>query len=235
MKNLFRLPTPKELGKSDHNALPIDFFDDAGQYTWERYKEEIKQKYPIRNFLFNTLTMWFRVHIIMNISHAWYWLRCHTYNKYHLLDIRQPHNEGSRDNYKWGWVDECNQILLANFSILTQHLEIRNNSEYHYSATPEGAQKLYDSYKNDPNGWDGSEQAAELIELYTLNKYWTIDRKIADKENQQLLTEWHDARKNKQNDAEEKWNKLQLSDAQFKQTEEDMLIRLIKIRDRLWT
>jgi len=237
MKNPFRLPTPKELGKSKSNALPIRFFDDdLNSYTWDQYHEEIAQKFPIRNFLLNTIPMFFRQKITNKISHAWYWIRCHTYNKYHLIDIRQPQNEDSKDSYQWGWIDEDHQLLLACFTILTKHLEIRNTSEYNYHATPEGIQALAESFKNDDVAIAvDSLQLQYLKEMYEINKYWTIERKKSDKKVGQLLNEWHDARYNKSPAAEEKWEKLQLAEKEFSEKEEEMLIRLIKARHGMWT
>jgi hypothetical protein len=52
------------------------------------------------------------------IERAWYWIRTHTYNRYHMLDIRNP-----RNGYSWGWLDRSEGLLFANFAMLVDFVE----------------------------------------------------------------------------------------------------------------
>jgi hypothetical protein len=46
-----------------------------------------------------------------------YWLRTHTVDRYHLIDI------GGMDGYKWGWIDRDHAMLLANMRLLCDYVE----------------------------------------------------------------------------------------------------------------
>ena len=52
------------------------------------------------------------------ISYALYWLRAHTLDRYHMLDIRDK-----RNGYAWGWMDRSEGILFANMAILVSFIE----------------------------------------------------------------------------------------------------------------
>jgi len=51
------------------------------------------------------------------VSHAWYWLRCHTWTSYHIIDIR------GQDGYHWGWIDRDHAMYLACFKLLVDYVE----------------------------------------------------------------------------------------------------------------
>lgn len=235
IKKFLSLPSPIELNKSSSNSLPIRFFDnDENSYTWSDYREEMKNDYPIRYFLNYTLISFFKLNI-NKISNIWYWIRCHTYNKYHLIDIGQPETN-TNDDYKWGWIDEDHQLLLACFNILKKHVECRNSSEFNYSATLEGAETIKKRMIEEGSSEEEAEAwAFPLREMYEINKYWTIDRKKADRKKSDLLTTWHDSRRDKKPGVEEAWNALKIAEQEFDDKEIEMLIRLIKIRKNMWT
>lgn len=54
------------------------------------------------------------------LSFAAYWLRCHTYNKYHILDLRPSDPDG----YRYGYLDRDNAMFLAMFKCLTDFVEL---------------------------------------------------------------------------------------------------------------
>jgi len=49
-----------------------------------------------------------------------YWLRTHTINRYHLIDIR---DKGEGHGYRWGWLDRDEVMLLACFTVLRDFVE----------------------------------------------------------------------------------------------------------------
>lgn len=211
---LFKLPKPK--------SLPIRDFSD--EYCWEDWKEENKKKYPIRYFLSETFTMWWRVKISMRIDHYWYWLVSHTVRRYHKLDLRQPFTD-TEDDYKWGWVDECNQLVFANFNILCNYVNVINNSNVNFNYSDESLKKL--------EAHGDKAQAEHLREVKVLYEYWTVHRKAKLKKRIELLRDWS---KNKKNDHDQvRWNALKQIEKEIDAEEEEMLIRLIKIRKGLWT
>lgn len=85
------------------------------------------------------------------IGRAAYWLRTHTVDRYHIVDIRSP-----RNGYAWGWIDRSEVMLFACFAVLVDFME----SEY-------------------PGCVDwahSSEIGAQDAELHTLYDWWTKDR-----------------------------------------------------------
>lgn len=109
-----------------------------------------------------------------------YWIRSHTYRKYHYLDIRTP-------NYHWGYLDRDTAMLYACFNCLKEFVEKEdpfNVTDWKHDEIKRAAKK-------------------EILELYN---WWTKKRFIS---------------------------KLSL----FKEYDKDqeMLIRLIKVRGHLWT
>lgn len=61
----------------------------------------------------NTLTR-----IKRHVSRAYYWLRTHTKDRYHMLDMRN-----ARNGYAWGYKDRSELIMFAAFAILVEFVE----------------------------------------------------------------------------------------------------------------
>lgn len=99
------------------------------------------------------------------LGEAWYWLRCHTYNRYHIL------NMSNKDNgWDWGWEEPDAQILYANMAIMVQFVELECGfgdigPDYEYVITAP-ADEVCDLH------WQQSH--AELIAIY---KWWKYERK----------------------------------------------------------
>src|ERR1700748_548963 len=109
-----RLPSPKELGKSQYNALPMEGFGATeNDYTWSKWRTEMKQDYPVKYFIYETFTTWFSRKIIKPISDFKYYIISHTIRKYHLLDLRNKVN-----GYTYGWNDADSQMLFAFMAIM---------------------------------------------------------------------------------------------------------------------
>ena len=97
------------------------------------------------------------------LAHLWrkfwgwqpmYWLRCHTFTRYHIIDIRNDYAEP----YKWGWIDRDRALLLANFKILVEFMEQEEPGKIiDWSTTPEHR-----------HAWK------EMNDLYL---WWKIERK----------------------------------------------------------
>lgn len=97
---------------------------------------------------FRTLFFSVRYGITRPVSNAWYWIRTHTYNRYHIVNCKDPGN-----GYSWGWQDRDHLILLACFKILKDFME----QEYPSNID-----------------WDyNDEYRATKAELEYLYKWWT--------------------------------------------------------------
>ena len=235
LKKLFHLPSPVELGRAKSNTLSMDFFtdEDSDEYTWEAWAKEVKEKHPIKYFFAETLRHWWAVRITMNIEQFWYWIRSHTYRRYHILDLRQPHTD-SDDDYRWGWADPDSQMLFAVWNIFVSHVDQINASKFNYGTSEESLNALRTRIKEEEDC--SNSQLEYLLEAKALYQYWTIDRKVNSKKKTSLLRDWHTHRQeDKKSGNKERWNALRKFEADFDTEEEEMMIRLMKIRRNLWS
>src|SRR5258706_14782437 len=72
--------------------------------------------------------------ILQKIQHILYWIRAHTINKYHIIDIRKfNHNM-----YDWGWIDADHKILIACFNIFEDFMtnEYPGMIDWDYESVP---------------------------------------------------------------------------------------------------
>lgn len=228
LRKVFGLPSPVELGKSKYNALPMRGFGaEPGDYTWQDWREEVKTKYPIKYFLAETVPLWFTVHISKPIDEFIYKYKSLLYKKEYLLDLRQPHTD-TEDDYKYGWADECNQLVFACFNILTKFAE-----EYELGRDKELQESIDKSDNEDEKTMlqDCLDRNKIIVELH---QYWTIDRKVEFKKRDRALTDWHDNKEEDEANGRPRWDLLKKLEDEFDQKEEEMLIKLIKIRKSLW-
>lgn len=166
LPKFLRLPTPVEIGKSDYNALPMEGFGaKPGDYTWDIYYKEMKDKYPIKYFLTKTVPELFGYKIITPLENFKYWVVSHTIRKYHLLDIRNKEND-----YSYGWIDADLQLLYSVMAIMENFIIEQD--------TPKRLIWLKEELQKDPEckefNWNESIKFCE--ELLAIQKWWRIDR-----------------------------------------------------------
>lgn len=137
-----------------------------------------------------------------------YWLRTHTINRYHIVDIRSKY-----DDYKWGWVDRDHVMLLACFKILCDFVEKEMYGHVDWSWGPT------------------CNARAEIMALY---KYWTVERPAAERAVREAGEKSWEARKNGQSDDALAEARHALSEA-FDIAEDAALMRLMAVRRYMWT
>jgi hypothetical protein len=132
------------------------------------------------------------------VGHAWYWLRTHTYNRYHIVDCRSPQN-----GYKWGWIDRDNLMYNACFNILVDFVE----------------KEMIPG----PVDWDHNEDARKWRDEYlALYNWWKTGR----------------AEERKKARAEQRgagFDRYAAIRKQLDDRDEEMLQRLLKVREGMWT
>lgn len=169
--------------------------------------------------MLSTLRYWFK--------HLCYWLRTHTYNRYHILDLRRAELENP-DGYRWGWTDRCYSLMLANFLVLRDFVEQEKPwSLSDYIAKLEA--------NGDPNGELPSlrKQQADYEECMLLYRWWVKDRFDEYREFEQREVETFERFKKTGDESDrEAWFAADL--AKEKRNNE-MLHRLIALRGYLWT
>lgn len=218
IKKLLSPPGPKDLGMSDsNNAMSSRLFSDDDHPTWEDYYERVAKEYPIRYTLTTKIPRLYRS-FKQPFTDAWYWFRCHTYNRYHMLDLRQP-------DYRYGWRDVDNKMLYAIFNLLGEFL----NKEKPYDLAQDYTEEEIEAD-------EGMKlQHASRKEAKFLYRWWTHGRGEREGERSRCAKEWHDMMEKKDPLTQEAWKKLREFEAFMEKEEDEMIARLMKIRKTLWT
>ena len=169
--------------------------------------------------MLSTLRHWFK--------HLCYWFRTHTYNRYHILDLKRAEPENP-DGYRWGWTDRCYSLMLANFLVLRDFVE----QEKPWSC----AEYIAELEANgDPNGELPSlrKQQADYEECLLLYRWWVKDRFDEYRDFEQREVEMFERFKKTGDESDrEAWFAADL--AKEKRNNE-MLHLLIALRGYLWT
>lgn len=153
------------------------------------------------------------------LSNAWYWLRCHTVTRYHILDVRDENWPSREGPYRWGWHDRCELLEVAMFAMFRDFVE----RELLPSRVHSGFDAGY--LDDEPGSCDCEERRGakfgdddiccgsrawwlakrEMRELY---RWWTVDRPLAV---------------------------TAIGEEAFERTCDEMLVRLVRVRHYLWT
>jgi hypothetical protein len=180
-----------------------------------------------------------------HISRAMYWLRSHTLDRYHVLNIRNK-----RNGYAWGWLDRSEGILFANMAILVGFIEEEKAFDCHVdwrsAAEMVAAGEKTDGGRN--ANYDAHAVAKkEMLEIY---RWWTHERKIEHDRHDVLSSrafphpfEFERTEDGMYRGKEPPPTEAELElRAQYSSMEgvleardEEMMIRLIKVRGYMWT
>lgn len=235
LRKLFKLPSPVDLGRSKHNALPLkEFSPECKDYCWEDWNDEVKQLHPVKYWISETFGDFIRYKIWLPIwrpiENARYWFVSHFVpsRRYHFLDLRQPCKSGEISNfdcYRWGWQDVPEKMLYAMFNLLGEYLKKEEPADLikWYSIEDINADPCLKS------------QYEALNEAKAIYHWWTVERKLELEKDSKLLHSWSEAKKSMDPNTKELWDKLQESGKVQEEKIDEMLIRLLKIRRNLWT
>ena len=232
-------------------GLPIDSKGNgAGKARssedWADWKNEMKEKYPIRYFLnqdFESTFVWPITHRIQRVQE---WVRYRTTRRYHIVST----------GMKPGYSDVTERMLHVNFNMLKDFVEIEKARMWDWGEQPKmeqpGVSHLIWEIGLDADNKFHNQQSANAREQYELYDWWTNIRPLrvdsfetpehkaywklrndiygsgcffcADKDTPEL--------KKAQKAAYELSDTL---DKQYSEEDEKNLIRLMKIRQSLWT
>ncbi len=114
--------------------------------------------------------IWFRIvnykrwWIYRTLDTLFYFIRTHTYNRYHIINIKSPDN-----GFRWGYVDADHKMFLAMFKILCDFVENElNGSVCGYTLINVERAKI----EHGENSWEykthksGYERDQKLLSLY---------------------------------------------------------------------
>jgi hypothetical protein len=200
-------------------ALPSNIFDgkfnNTKEYYWENWNEEMKYKFPVKYFIFETLPDY--ISYYYNIINQWFYkIKSLYFKKRHLLDIR-PNN---KINYKYGYCDPCEQILYANMAILCNFIEKEYDSIY-------SIKKEIDICKKENH--DRGSKIEKALEIYNWWMNYTITYN-SDKLYNNLYNE-----QSFYNEQNENLKKLVEFEKERDNEIKNKLKELIDIREFLWT
>jgi hypothetical protein len=226
---LLKLPSPKELGWSEYNALgsrSLTPFQEG--MTWDDWDEYVQEKYPIRYFLMETLPDFFRP-IGWKAGRIWYWIKCHTLpsHRFHLIDLR---GVDPLSKYTHGYNDPSAIMYLAAWKALRDYIEKEEPSDPATWATPE--EMLQEHL---------IEQKAKCYdEPHELYKYWMEGRAAEKKEEDRLFQACKKAQKAAlgvgdeaaYREASTEWLAYHRA---CEAREQEMFMKLCALRERLWT
>lgn len=226
IKNWFRLPTPKELNFSDSEALGMrQFTPFQDSPMWEDFDDLLKSKYPFKYWLLKTAPRTYWWPIKHKSQHIWYWLQCHLMPwKYNFYKINLT-GVDKQSHTTYGYMDPCETLKLAAWHCLINYVE--KCKPYDYSDATEEDLKEY---------WFVS-QKKDYEEVMFLYNWWTKDRQ----EESRIINESHSKHKllNHETCSKEEYDAstviwLDLTRAQ-EEKEEEMFLRVCKLRPMLWT
>lgn len=197
---------------------------DTMQREWDEDERWQRQNFPVRFWIER---VWEFVSRWPRVSNVLYWLRTHTYNRYHILDLRDAEPENPH-GYRWGWIDRCQGIVLANFLVLREF--VKQEKPWDCSKAIARAEE-----EGDPNGELPClrHQQKSYEECMALYRWWTADR-FAEYElfeaAEEAAREAYD-----RDDSEEQRDLYWLAATAQDDREGEMLRRLIDLRGYLWT
>lgn len=207
-------------------SLPMKGFSGPTSYTWDDYYKDLEKHYPFKyKFLKSVEDACYKAARIYRkyIKDPLYWLKCHILPKYkyHMLDLRQPEIKGYKDldlEYKYGWIDVDQRMTFAIFNLLNEFVEKEIEQFY----CPE-----------DHN----NKQHQMYIEIIYVYHWWNVIRiqnLILEKEkfeeyNKSNISNYQSKETQRLFD---EWSKIDLEN---KQTTQKMLIKIMQLKDYLWT
>jgi hypothetical protein len=99
-------------------SLTLECINPGAINTWEKWERTTRKRYPIRFFLQERLPLILKSIFVWKIQSMYWWVRYHTVNRYHVIDI------GSKENgWTYGYSDTRELMLYAMFSLLVDFVE----------------------------------------------------------------------------------------------------------------
>ena len=237
-KQRLKLPGPKALGMSDNDyAMPSRLFpNNPTETTWEDYEEKLAQLYPVRFFLAYTLTTFFQDlwrDVTRPFKNAYWYVRHHTIDCYHWLDLRQPKGRWGGWGYNYGYCEVGQQIEYAIVNIFVRFVEDALTYSYFVPSEEEAAKDNDQDLDHQYTGF--KRQLDDYKEMMAIYQWITKERCAEQQEHDDKLTQWSDARQVFAANERVLWEELQALEERNDAKLEEMLARILKIRNRMWT
>ena len=154
-----------------------------------------------------------------------YWFRAHTFNRYHIINI------SGMDGYKWGWTNSDSKMELACFRILVDFVEKEYPGCVDWDYDDE-IKKIRDEFMEIYEWWTKAEEDAmnELFEESGWN--WSFSE-VPETKAAPALRKLYSMNTTMTDPA--KYAEYVKRQEAAREKQEEMLIKLIKLRKYLWT
>ena len=207
-------------------------------HSWTSFREEFKEKAPVRYWFRHTLRSLVRRKIVVKYNNMKYWVRYRTYDKYHIVKT------GLKPSYY-----EKDYILLhSNFNLLKEYVEV-DLSWKEYTCSSEHLKdanwkrkhipfyNLFTTYRRPDLGIQRLEWEATLDDPSLPLHERSPNQAVAAREILELYRWWvNDYPGYDSTIFSQKTSKLSSAvRQQYLHIETDMLVRLMKVRKHMWT
>lgn len=182
-----------------------------GEYSWEDWEEETRSKYPIQYFFRETIPDFFDS-LRRRFSNTYWWFAHRVTHRYHIVKLSNP---GGGVEYNVGWTDTSTRLLM--FCGLTIVNFVEKEEPFGHIDTRE---EPWTSY------------AKEWQALYD---WWKVERPASVKALDEELTRWAALRKANGGPLEPRADNYTKLERALEERDTEMMIRLIKIRETMWT
>ena len=190
--------------------------------NWYEDPEEAREAKERRESLRYRLRLFFK-----GLNNRWYDLVAKYWHRYHIIDVRQDHGPNTR--YSGGYCDPCGLMYYACFAILVEFVE----------------EEMFQSFVD----WDCEEMRERKEEILALYRWWTVERSLEWQDHYAEGEELEDrlgpifrfGKARQDGSSEMKFNRDPEWEAHgarwtaLEAKEEEMFMRLAKIRTALWT
>ena len=201
--------------EKEKSVLWEDFWEELCQEDEERMRpfRSLSTEKKLKR-VYHSVVDFFRYRVIGSymgggIVGAWHWVRCHVWNRYHVIDI----GKHSATGYRWGWIDCDNAMMLACFHLLVEFVEKELPFE------------IID--------WEHDEEFSKVgKEIKELYDWWRVGRRLDYEELKVMLDSNAPLRERHKGDGWKSWRERSV---ELKKKDDEMFDRLVKIRHYLWT
>jgi len=172
----------------------------------------------------------------------WYWIRCHTINRYHMLDLRTK-------EYRYGWMDQDWRMFHACFNCLVEFVE-KEDGLGMLKRQIGCFDELSEEEHSTENKKKHNEEATRVYEeIFKLYHWWKEDREKEYDEIHHICDGMDLSIKFKESPEHPgcriwdtshffenpKWEEFSKKKEEFERKDDDNLDKLIKLRKYLWT
>jgi len=200
----------------------------ASMEAWDAIKDWQKKQYPIRHFFQSKARIFFFRKYRQWIKDPWYYFTCMVWKRYNRIHVK---------SLPPTWVDPCTLLPHAVFTILADHIEQGEGGREKFAAYTKDVEKWLETASANPQ-FPG-EVASLTKQLYAMTTqlevydYWQDRKRYFEAEDYNTIKGKADFATKGEYDKYLRW--YWKEEKRLNKLEEDMLIKLIKVRRSLWT